>query len=310
LIKQKMKRGIILLVVALAALCNAAEDRTLVVMHLFSSEKNPQWYLEGSERVKLLELASPLYNKMEHECYPNLNNIQLGYNGFSIVDSTNEKCVHVHNSADAENFLLESYIKASIAENAPAKRLTAIIEHTSEVIRSGLKINKVSRDYNNEMINIEPIRGPDNVTEYNPKKWNQNPWQYQNNCYNYGNDVRTDTFAQPGRGTKHKWDSNTCKDVFDAAVRDGLVPYSDKLPAWEEKPTLGHFIALVIWPDVNFHWYKKDLDNYWSHKPGGTAARNVDNSNERIKDPAAADRGPYTIFCTYLVSVPSKMQIN
>ncbi|KAL0477593.1 insoluble matrix shell protein [Acrasis kona] len=296
-----MMHKVLFFVLVIVALCSALEERTLVVMHIFSSDKNPQWYLEGADRTNLLELVAPLYQNKENECYPNLHNLNLGYSGFSIVDSADKKCLHVHNSKEAEDFLLQIYIKNSIAENASSKKLTAIIDHASEVIRDGLRIERKNEMYANGF-NLEPIRGPDN--------WNQSPWQYQNNCYNYGNDVRTDTFAQPGRGTQHKWEENTCTSVFDAAVRDGLLPYSDKLPEWEEKPKVGHFIALVIWPDVNFHWYKKDIDGYWSHKPGGTAARNVDNSDERIKDPSRADRGPYTIFCTYLVSVPSKVQIN
>lgn len=92
---------------------------------------------------------------------------------------------------------------------------------------------------------------------------------------------------------------------------DGLIPYSKtKAPAWDEKPATGHFIALMIWPDVNFHWMRKDKSNYWSHKPGGTQVRDYDARGVKIKDPADADRGPYTTFCGYLISVPSKMSIN
>jgi len=39
----------------------------------------------------------------------------------------------------------------------------------------------------------------------------------------------------------------------------------------------------------------------WSHKPGGTAVTNVDNQGHAIVDPRAADRGPYTEFCTFMI---------
>jgi hypothetical protein len=38
-------------------------------------------------------------------------------------------------------------------------------------------------------------------------------------------------------------------------------------------------VALLIWPNTNFHWIRMDAKNssadvsYWSHKPGGTAVR-------------------------------------
>ncbi|MBV9102244.1 MAG: hypothetical protein JO060_01570 [Candidatus Eremiobacteraeota bacterium] len=50
-------------------------------------------------------------------------------------------------------------------------------------------------------------------------------------------------------------------------------------------------------PGYDFHWYRRDRDGTWSHKPGGTEARNVDNSGHIITDPRTADRGPYTQFC-------------
>ena len=34
-----------------------------------------------------------------------------------------------------------------------------------------------------------------------------------NNCYNYGNDIVTNTFAQPGVGSGEKWKKNTCSCI-------------------------------------------------------------------------------------------------
>ncbi|MEQ8214119.1 MAG: hypothetical protein ABRQ35_09505, partial [Smithellaceae bacterium] len=39
-----------------------------------------------------------------------------------------------------------------------------------------------------------------NIPPYSPAFWNDGGTvQLNNNCYNYGNNKRTDTFAQPGR---------------------------------------------------------------------------------------------------------------
>ena len=65
-----------------------------------------------------------------------------------------------------------------------------------------------------------------------------------------------------------------------------------------EKPR--YLVALVVAPGpgfIDFHWYRKSSEGFWSHKPGSTAARNVDNSNRIITDPATCNRGPYTQFC-------------
>ena len=62
----------------------------------------------------------------------------------------------------------------------------------------------------------------------------------------------------------------------------------------------GWYVALVIWPNVDYHWYRQDNVGCWSHKPGKTAARNTDNSGNRITDPRTCNRGGYTQFCGYM----------
>jgi hypothetical protein len=60
-------------------------------------------------------------------------------------------------------------------------------------------------------------------------------------------------------------------------------------------------VALVIWPGVDFHWYRKGRNKYWSHKMGGSPASNLDNAGNAIPDPRTADRGSYTEFCTFMI---------
>ena len=62
------------------------------------------------------------------------------------------------------------------------------------------------------------------------------------------------------------------------------------------------FMALVVWPGRDYHWYRCHQERYWGHKPGQTAARNTDNSNRVISNPETCDRGPYTNFCGWFIS--------
>jgi hypothetical protein len=123
-----------------------------------------------------------------------------------------------------------------------------------------------------------------------------NTWDTEN-----GNVV----FVQPGCGTGKKWGEDTCQSVTAAAIRDGLVSVNDV----SEQPSEGHYVGLCIWPGFNFHWYRKDDSGYWSHKPGSTEVRDVDNSGHKITDPSLADRGGYTDFCGYFQVIPSKIKI-
>jgi hypothetical protein len=142
---------------------------------------------------------------------------------------------------------------------------------------------------------------------YNPGFWNNNSTvRSRNNCYNYASNKRTDTFAQPGRGCGRMYTAITCAEVTRAALCDGLhrryVCFPDS-----EKPR--YLVALVVAPGpgfVDFHWYRKNKEGFWSHKPGSTAARNTDNSGKVITNPQTCDRGPYTQFCGYFYTCRSQ----
>ncbi len=134
------------------------------------------------------------------------------------------------------------------------------------------------------------------IPQYNPGAWNDaNGIQYNNNCYNYGCDIQTGTYAQPGRATGHEYQNINCLEVGNGAQSDGLAPVNCDEGCGCSKCC--HQVALVIAPGWDFHWYRKDRDGRWSHKIGGAPAKNVDESGNLITDPRTADRGAYTIFC-------------
>lgn len=145
------------------------------------------------------------------------------------------------------------------------------------------------------------------IPGYQPSWWNDGGTiQRWNNCYNYSNNKRTDTFAQPGAaaGVSLGLDDMHCDRVHAAAVADGIMP----LPPGGKCPCTRDQIALVVWPDEDYHWYRLDAGGRWSHKPGRTQATNLDNSQNPISSPETADRGGYTEFCGYFCSCSDEAQ--
>lgn len=144
---------------------------------------------------------------------------------------------------------------------------------------------------------------------YEPAWWNDaGQKQFGNNCYNYATNHRTDTFAQPGRGTGQIYPSPiACAGVRPAAVRDCLI---DNPKADNACPDEGHLVALVVAPGIDFHWYRKGRNGLWTHKPGSTPVTNVDNSGHLITDPRTANRGMYTDFCTFMTVMQGHTKIS
>eukprot|EP01084_Bolivina_argentea_P215715 366292_1 len=182
-----------------------------------------------------------------------------------------------------------------------------------------------------------PIVGPDSWKEiqYNPTYddcgFFTGTHQSENNCYAYATDIVTDTFPQPGRGSGQKWQYNTCEDMIAAAERDGLKWIGNTLIDYSYGPLNGHYVALYIWPNTNFHWARMDYNGTynnsdvkvvnqilrrWSHKPGGTEIQTVDNNGNCIGNiapcvlPSQADLSPWSVFCGYLMGIPSDLTIN
>jgi hypothetical protein len=149
------------------------------------------------------------------------------------------------------------------------------------------------------------------ASAYNPGYWNgSSTIQNNNNCYNYATNRRTDTFAQPGRATGAGTSTMACSNVGNGATSDGAKPVSTCV-AVSDAPR--YYMALVIWPNYDYHWYRRHNGNgtneFWGHKPGSTAARNTDNSGNVIYNPQTANRGGYTSFCGYYFG-PNSMQIR
>lgn len=147
---------------------------------------------------------------------------------------------------------------------------------------------------------------------FEPARWNDNDGiQRRNNCYDYCRDMITNEFTQPGRnhGIELEDEPYECREVGDAAETEGVRRIAEEGACdrgegcWQ--------VALVIDPDEepeesDFHWYRQDDDGTWSHKPGKTAARNVDDSGNTIDDPQECDRGSYDVFCGFFCVCPAE----
>lgn len=149
------------------------------------------------------------------------------------------------------------------------------------------------------------------VHSYYPDFWNNNT-QSHNNCYNYATNKRTNNFAQPGYASGDlgfQKNTFTCEAVMNGAIKDrGLeLVTSSYDPDSNYNNNYRTLQALVISPGYDYHWYRRDKDGTWSHKPGQTSATNKDNSGHTIYNPETANRGKYGTFCGYFRSSSSAM---
>lgn len=139
---------------------------------------------------------------------------------------------------------------------------------------------------------------------YEPAKWNSPPVIDSTNCYAYAaNDPNGHPPGkpQPGEHCGHPFTTVDCSSVGAASVCDGMIAAPNP-----PTPRPGFYpVALVMDPGVDYHWYRQGDDGTWSHKPGNTAAGNLDAAGKPITNPEAAARdyspdGPnYSVFCGY-----------
>lgn len=282
-----------------------------ITIDIFSGRPNPVVELSDKEAQGVLERLTPAETLKQDEAEKVATPI-LGYRGL-VVEQTGKQPTGKsalparfrvasgqlvggglsHRASDPgfEDFFFSA--KGPFKKAKDISKLRSVI--TQEVVRA--------RDVR-EQFTIQPIPFPIFIIcpcapLYEPAWWNDGGQkQFNNNCYNYACNYRTDTFAQPGRAAGAIYTALTCAAVKPAAVKDAL---EDQPGANNKCPEEGHLVALVIAPGIDFHWYRKGRNGYWSHKPGGTQVTNIDNSGHLIADPRTANRGMYTDFCTFMV---------
>ncbi len=135
------------------------------------------------------------------------------------------------------------------------------------------------------------------VPRINLDWWNSSEVIYYNNCYNYATNRATNSFAQPGETGGMHLNDLTCETVKNSVSKDLGIENTEFFDF--RGPKDDTLIALVVWPDADYHWYRRGSDGKWSHKPGSTPATNLDASDKIIENIEKADHGPYKEFCGY-----------
>jgi len=300
-----------------------------ITADIFSGRPNPQWIVAADEAQQILEQVSKNTDSID---FSDTRMLGLGYRGL-ILEPVSESLprdlglpsgFRVSNATAAGQKISERIIESMSSimqphidlggmgladvqrllrqENAMLRSIVpAQVTITSEQIQRHIKLFQASiESLSKDGCNHEEVA-------FDPNFWNDPSHVRLNNCYNFSTNRRTDTFAQPGRASGQMVTNIDCEAVKSAAIRDGATT-SPPCPSDDQVPR--YWIALVIAPSLpDFHWYRRCSDGFWAHKPGGTPARNIDNSSQIILDPENCDRGPYTDFCGYLYT-QKKMNVK
>lgn len=298
-----------------------------VELDIFSGNPNPKWTLSNKEANELLDrvmadrsLAAPPKTVGG-----------LGYRGYIISvedDARFQRAqlpsrfyVSAKNSMDTESWLLNSTeSEKSVADGVRQVALDSIRSTNQawsqlwsdymqgkpsypQLEGSGPTIGSPTPD-------IPPDTKPDiegtvstdacgalvYSSDTNFSFWNGDAYsQYNNNCYNFASNYKSNTFAQPGRKAYVQW------SVLDCGNYAGAIGYASAYDGHTNGCWSGYeyLTCFVIWPGSDYHWYRLCANGHWCHKPGQTPARNYDNSGYWITDPYYCNRGPYTVFCSY-----------
>jgi hypothetical protein len=281
---------------------------TLVILHVFSGRPNPTWTLDDNQVAELSERITGIRRLTTNKPAGSLGH--LGYRGFSVRRETGSPAgrlgllIHegvVDQGQDEPNLLagnreIEEWLLLTAGARVPA----AVAEHVREDTQRPRTPAMGLQEFEIPQAAGCPKCVAADAPPYSPSLWNIPSVQPYNNCYNYANNQATNTFAQPGRAHGTPATSMSCPGVQPSAQADGLVPCANFATPLAKGQ--GWYVALVIWPGQDYHWYRQDNVGCWSHKPGQTAVRNYDNAGKPISDPNTCNRGPYTVFCTYMVT--------
>jgi hypothetical protein len=279
-----------------------------VTLNVFSGRPNPVWTVPEGGAAELTDRIGKISTSSNLKPAGVLDG--LGYRGFSVRRNEETSPLYVHagivDPGHATPTLIadDREIEKWLLTTAGASVDGEVKAHVEESLKG--PVSRAALTAVSAAAHC-PVCAAVDAPVYNPAIWNTPAVQPHNNCYNYANNRITNTFAQPGRATGHMYKQlKTCTGagaVEPAAVSDGLAAsanFSGHLAAGH-----GWYVALVLWPGTDYHWYRQDKVGCWSHKPGSTAARNVDNAGHAITDPKTANRGPYTVFCTYMITKAS-----
>lgn len=293
-----------------------------ITVDLFSGRPNPTWTLDEQQAQNILKEVALNRGVVsaQGEGYRHLGfrGLQISFESDHLAQSyglpssfliANGASMYESKSMEiAERILNDASNQPTVAEISSSITTSLNKWITAEMAALPRLTNSVSTTAPDEVSRaaVTPFTNcAHEIVKFEPDFWNDHLHVQNNNCYNFATNRRTNTFAQPGRASGQMYTSLTCSAVTQGALADGIHKV-DNCFVESEKPR--YLMALVVSPGpsfVDYHWYRLCEDRHWAHKPGGTPAIDVDNSNHFITDPRTADRGPYTQFCGFMLSARS-----
>ena len=158
-----------------------------------------------------------------------------------------------------------------------------------------LKFQKEAVLNKTDMNGLSPLSGYE--PSYNPKYWNDNKnIKNNNNCYSYSVNYKNHKYGKPQPGYFSKFNhiqnkQYKCVSFFKRIIND--IP-SVYLTSFKQKCKKGfHKAFFAIDSNKNehdYHFYRQDKNQLWSHKPGTTNVINYDADYKIIKNPYKANR--------------------
>ena len=169
--------------------------------------------------------------------------------------------------------------------------------------KNKFELEAVSNKY--DMNGLSPLSGYE--PKYNPNYWNNNKnIKNNNNCYSYSVNNKNLKFGkpQPGYFARFNHIQNNqykCAYFFKRILND--IP-SVYLTSFKQKCKKG-FTKAFFAIDSNknehdYHFYRQDTNQLWSHKPGTTNVINYDADYKIIQNPYTANRN----YSTYNYDKP------
>jgi len=275
-----------------------------VIIDVFSGRPNPVLVVSEPLAQQVRELVLTR-RRAAVAGWPSLA-LPLGFRGLVVEDSDDASTMRlgIPGMSDAAEFdhveeLLRSLTEMSWPSELDRTTYDVIIEavNAARQWRGPLRDTPAADAPTTPQQDVQfEAECPYSRLDFNPSAWNQFGIVQTNNCYNYGTNFRTNTFAQPGAGSGRRWSSIACDAIGQAAVNDGARWLRDCVPP-SGQPALA--MACVIWPGADYHWYRLH-PRFWAHKPGQTPVRDTDDSGATILNVETCNRGPYTQFCGYV----------
>ena len=180
--------------------------------------------------------------------------------------------------------------KIELNDKKPHILIIKKIKNSKEVSND---INKIDNKNLKLTKKVSPLSGSE--LKYLPHLWNDTTnIKNSHNCYTYalGKIVPgLRSKAQPGyaSGYDHIEDNQyKCSFFRDRLIKDAPGSYIEKF----DNKCLPGFYKVFLALDVgnDYHWWRMDDNQFWSHKPGSTDVVNVDASGKKIHNPLLANR--------------------